>query len=50
LILLVAAGAGYRAFDKSSADLPVRHGVTAYFIVLLATLGYLCSLAPLGTH
>jgi Zn-dependent protease len=50
LILLVAAGAVYQAFDTSSADLPVRHGVTAYFIVLLASLGFLCSLAPLGTH
>jgi len=49
LLLLVAGGALYRAFEKSSADLPVNHGVTAYFIVLVATLGYLSALAPLGT-
>jgi Zn-dependent protease len=48
LILLVAGGATYRAFEKASADMPVKRGVTAYFIVLLATLGYLSSLAPLG--
>jgi Zn-dependent protease len=48
LILLVAAGAAYRAFEKSSADLPANHGVTAYFMTLIATLGYLSSLAPLG--
>jgi Zn-dependent protease len=50
LILLVAGGAIYQAFEKSSANLPVRHGVTGYFIVLLATLGFLSSLAPLGTR
>jgi Zn-dependent protease len=49
LILLVAGGAAYRSFDKTSAELPVNHGVTAYFIILVATLGYLSSLAPLGT-
>jgi Zn-dependent protease len=48
LILLVAGGATYRAFDKASAELPVNRGVIAYFIVLVATLGYLSSLAPLG--
>lgn len=48
LILLVAGGATYRAFEKASADMPVKRGVTAYFIILLATLGYLSSLAPLG--
>lgn len=48
LILLVAGGAAYRAFEKSSAELPVNHGVTAYFMVLVATLGYLSALAPLG--
>jgi Zn-dependent protease len=48
LILLVAGGAAYRAFEKSSAELPVNHGVTAYFMILVATLGYLSALAPLG--
>jgi Zn-dependent protease len=49
LLLLLAAAAVYRAFEKTSAELPVNHGVTAYFIILVATLGYLSSLAPLGT-
>jgi Zn-dependent protease len=49
MLLLIAAGAIYRAFEKSCADLPVDHGVTAYFITLMATLGYLSMLAPLGT-
>jgi Zn-dependent protease len=48
LILLVAGGAVYRALEKNSAELPVNHGVTAYFMILVATLGYLSSLAPLG--
>ena len=48
LILLVAGGAAYRAFEKTSAELPVNHAVTAYFMTLVATLGYLSSLAPLG--
>src|SRR5450631_1080169 len=47
LILLVAGGAVYRAFEKTSAELPVNHAVTAYFITLVATLGYLSALAPL---
>jgi len=49
LILLVAGAAAYRAFDAASAQLPVNHAVTAYFISLVAALGYLASLAPLGT-
>jgi Zn-dependent protease len=49
LILLVAGGAAYRAFEKTSAELSVDHGVTAYFMILVATLGYLSALAPLGT-
>ena len=49
LLLLVVAGAVYRAFDKSlSPDMPPSYGVTGYFVVLLAALGYLASLAPLG--
>jgi membrane-anchored protein YejM (alkaline phosphatase superfamily) len=50
LLLLVAGGAAYRAFEKSSADIPVSYGVTAYFITLVAVLGYLSTLAPLGAH
>jgi Zn-dependent protease len=49
LVLLVVAGAGYRAFDKTLApDMPPSYGVTAYFVTLLAALTYLASLAPLG--
>jgi hypothetical protein len=48
LILLIAGGAAYRAFEKSSGELPVKHRVTAYFITLVATLGYLSALAKLG--
>jgi Zn-dependent protease len=49
LILLVAGGAMYRAFEKASAELPPNPAVTAYFMTLVATLGYLSALAPLGT-
>jgi Zn-dependent protease len=49
LLLLVVVGAVYRAFDKTLApDMAPTYGVTAYFVVLLAALGYLASLAPLG--
>jgi Zn-dependent protease len=49
LLLLVVGGAVYRAFDKTLApDMPPNYGVTAYFVILLAGLGYLASLAPLG--
>jgi Zn-dependent protease len=49
LLLLVVAGAVYRAFDKTLApDMPPSYGVTAYFVTLLAVLGHLSSLAPLG--
>jgi Zn-dependent protease len=49
LLLLVAGGAVYRAFDKTLApDMAPSYGVTAYFVILLAALGYLASLAPLG--
>lgn len=49
LLLLVAGGAVYRAFDKQpAAEMPANYGVTAYFIVLVAALGYLYSLAPFG--
>jgi Zn-dependent protease len=49
LLLLVVGGAVYRAFDKTLApDMAPSYGVTAYFVMLLAGLGYLASLAPLG--
>ncbi|HEX3849130.1 MAG TPA: site-2 protease family protein [Steroidobacteraceae bacterium] len=49
LLLLVVGGAVYRAFDKTLApDMPPSYGVTAYFVTLLAVLGFLASLAPLG--
>jgi Zn-dependent protease len=48
LPLLVVGGAIYRACDKTLAsDMPPSYGVTAYFVTLLAGLGYLASLAPL---
>ena len=49
LLLLVVGGAVYRAFEKTLApDMPPSYAVTAYFVTLLAVLGYLASLAPLG--
>jgi len=49
LLLLVVAGAVYRAFEKDLAsDMAPSYGVTAYFVTLLAALGYLAALAPLG--
>lgn len=49
LLLLVAGGALYRAFGSDlSGEIPPNHAITAYFIVLLAALGYLAALAPLG--
>jgi Zn-dependent protease len=49
MLLLVAGGAVYRAFDKQApTDMSPGYGVTAYFIVLVAALGYLSSLAPFG--
>jgi Zn-dependent protease len=46
LLLLVAAGAAYRIFTK---DIPVAPspGATVYYIIVLAALGYLITLAPL---
>jgi Zn-dependent protease len=43
--LLVAGGAGYRAFSK---DVPpaANHAATAYYLMVLAALGYLITLAP----
>jgi Zn-dependent protease len=49
LLLLVAGGAVYRAFGNDiAAETAPSHGVTAYFIVLLAALSYLSALAPIG--
>jgi Zn-dependent protease len=49
LLLLVAGAAAYRAFEQSPApDRPPTHGVTAYFVILLAVLACLSALAPLG--
>jgi Zn-dependent protease len=49
LVLLVAAGAAYRAFAREPpVETSPGHGVTAYFIVLLVILTYLSTLAPLG--
>jgi Zn-dependent protease len=45
LFLLVAAGAGYRAFTKDLPAVP-SHGTTAYYSALLAGLGYVIALAP----
>ena len=49
LLLLVAGGAVYRAFDKMLArDMAPSYGVTAYFVTLLAGLGYLASACQKG--
>ena len=49
MLLLVAGGAVYRAFEKTlTAEMPTHYGVTAYFTTLVAALGYLSSLAPMG--
>ena len=49
MLLLVAGGAVYRAFEKGlAADMPTNNGVTAYFMILVSALGYLSTLAPLG--
>lgn len=49
ILLLVAGAAIYRAYTRSaSAEGSPNFGLTAYFIVLLAVLSYLSTLAPLG--
>lgn len=49
LLLLVAGGAIFRAFAKEpSSEVSPGYGLTAYFIILLAVLGYLATLTPLG--
>ena len=49
LLLLVAGGAIFRAFaNEPSAEISPGYGLTAYFIILLAILGYLATLTPLG--
>ncbi|HEY6456357.1 MAG TPA: site-2 protease family protein [Steroidobacteraceae bacterium] len=45
LFLLVAAGALYRAFTKDLPSLP-SHATTAYYLAILAGLGYVIALAP----
>jgi Zn-dependent protease len=50
LLLLVAAGAAYRAFEKKALpDIPPGYGMTVYFVILVGSLGYFSKLAPLGT-
>jgi len=46
IFLLVAAGAGYRVFTKDIPATP-NHAATAYYVMLLAALGYLVKLAPM---
>jgi Zn-dependent protease len=46
LFLLVAAGAAYRLFTKDIPQAP-SHGATAYYLIVLAALGFLITLAPL---
>jgi Zn-dependent protease len=46
VFLLVAGGAGYRVFSKDIPAAP-NHAATAYYVLLLAALGYLIHLAPL---
>jgi Zn-dependent protease len=43
--LLVAAGAGYRAFAKDIPPAPA-YAATAYYLTVLGALGYLVTLAP----
>jgi Zn-dependent protease len=45
VFLLVAAGAGYRVFDKDIPATP-SHTATAYYLMVLAALGYIIKLAP----
>jgi Zn-dependent protease/uncharacterized Zn finger protein (UPF0148 family) len=45
VFLLVAAGAAYRAFGKDIPAAP-SHSVTAYYLLVLASLGFLIRLAP----
>jgi Zn-dependent protease len=45
VFLLVAGGAAYRAFGKDIPALP-SHSVTAYYLLVLASLGFLIQLAP----
>jgi Zn-dependent protease len=46
LLLLVAAGAAYRAYSKDIPAAP-SHAATAYYLSVLAALGYLSRLAAL---
>jgi len=49
MLLLVAAGAAYRAFDKDLPfDAPADYRMTGYFIILIGVLGYFSTVASLG--
>jgi Zn-dependent protease len=45
LFLLVAGGAGYRLFTKDAPEEP-SHAATAYYLVVLAALGFVLKIAP----
>jgi Zn-dependent protease len=45
LFLLVAGGAAYRVFTKDMPATP-SHAATVYYLMLMAALGYLITLAP----
>ncbi len=49
VFLLVAAGAAYRAFGKNIPAAP-SHSVTAYYLLVLASLGFIIQLAPPVAH
>ena len=46
VFLLVAAGAGYRVFSKDIPEEP-SHTAMAYYLLVLAALGYIIKLAPM---
>jgi Zn-dependent protease len=46
LLLLVAAGAGYRIFTKDLPEQP-SHPATVYYLMMLAALGFVSTLAPI---
>jgi Zn-dependent protease len=43
--LLVAGGAGYRLFTKDAPEEP-SHAATAYYLAVLAALGFVLKIAP----
>jgi Zn-dependent protease len=46
LFLLVAGGTGYRLFTKDAPDEP-SHAATAYYLLVLAALGFVLNIAPI---